>query len=122
MDGKTLGKASRVLCTNFHHMGKYHSQQMKAMWECQLAGIHELKTQVIQALWDGRVDLSSRQHLLGTVQQCGGRLENQNLLNGQQGEASRGGLHREQEGDSQSSLKNEERNIGQVGDIIRLGH
>ena len=66
-DGKTLGKASQVLCNNFRHMGEYHSKQMKAMRECQLAGIHELKTQVIQALLDWRVDLSSRQHLLGTV-------------------------------------------------------
>ena len=66
-DGKTLGKASRVLCADFCHMGEYHSQQMKAMWEHQLAGISELKTQVIQALSDWRVDLSSRQCLLGTV-------------------------------------------------------
>ena len=66
-DGKTLTKASRVLCTNFCHMGKYHSQQMKAMWEHQLTGICELKTQVIQALSDWRVDLSSHQCLLGTV-------------------------------------------------------
>ena len=66
-DGKTLTKASWVLCTDFHHMGKYHSQQMKTMWECQLAGVCELKTQVIQALSDWRVDLSSSQHLLGTV-------------------------------------------------------
>ena len=40
---------------------------MKAMRECQLAGIHELKAQVIQALSDWRVNLSSHQHLLGTV-------------------------------------------------------
>ena len=48
-------------------MGEYHSQQMKAMQERQLAGIHELKTQVIQAISDWRVNLSSHQHLLGTV-------------------------------------------------------
>ena len=66
-DGKTLGKAPRVLCNDFRHMGEYHSKQMKAMWECQLVGIHKLKAQVIQALSDWRVDLSSRQHLLGTV-------------------------------------------------------
>ena len=30
-DGKTLGKASQVLCSNFHHMGEYHAKQMKAM-------------------------------------------------------------------------------------------
>ena len=42
-DGKTLGKASRVLCNNFRHMGEYHSKQMKVMQECQLAGVHELK-------------------------------------------------------------------------------
>ena len=30
-DGKTLGKASRVLCNNFHHIGEFHSKQMKAM-------------------------------------------------------------------------------------------
>ena len=64
---KTLTKASQVLCTNFHHMGEYHSQQMKTMRECQLAGIHELKAQVIQALSDWRVDLSSCQQLLDTV-------------------------------------------------------
>ena len=58
-DGKTLTKASRVLCTNFRHMGKYHSQQMKSTRECQLAGVHQLKTQVIQALSDWRVNLSS---------------------------------------------------------------
>ena len=46
-DGETLGKASRVLCNDFHHMGEYHSKQMKAMRECQLAGTHELKAQVI---------------------------------------------------------------------------
>ena len=40
---------------------------MKAMQECQLAGVCELKAQVIQALSDWRVDLSTRQHLLGTV-------------------------------------------------------
>ena len=66
-DGKTLGKASRVLCNDFHHMGKYHPKQMKAMQECQLMGICKLKAQVIQALSDWRVNLSSRQHLLGTV-------------------------------------------------------
>ena len=66
-DGKTLGKASQVLCNDFRHMGKYHSKQMKAMRECQLAGICDLKAQVTQALWDWRVDLSSRQLLLGTV-------------------------------------------------------
>ena len=66
-DGKTLTKASWVLCTDFHHMGKYHSQQMKTMRECQLSGVHELKTQVIQALSDWRVDLSSHQWLLGMV-------------------------------------------------------
>ena len=48
-------------------MGEYHSQQMKTMRECQLAGVRELNAQVIQALSDCRVDLSSRQHLLGTV-------------------------------------------------------
>ena len=48
-------------------MGEYHSKQMKAMWECQLVGIHELKAQVIQALLDWRVNLSSHQHLLGTM-------------------------------------------------------
>ena len=62
-DGKTLGKASRVLCNDFHHMGKFHSKQMKAMQECQLVGIHDLKAQVTQAL----SDRSSCQHLLGTV-------------------------------------------------------
>ena len=56
-----------VLCTDFRHMGEYHSQQMKAMWEHQLIGICKLKTQVIQALSDWRVNLSSHQHLLGTV-------------------------------------------------------
>ena len=66
-DGKTLGKASQVLCNNFHDMGEYHSKQMKAMWECQLAGIRKLKAQVIQALSDWRVNLSSHQCLLGTV-------------------------------------------------------
>ena len=66
-DGKTLGKASWVLCNDFCHMGEYHSKQMKALRECQLAGIHELKVQVIQALSDWRVNLRSRQHLLGTV-------------------------------------------------------
>ena len=66
-DGKTLGKASLVLCNDFHHIGEYHSKQMKAMWECQLAGVNKLKTQVIQALLDWRVNLSSRQCLLGTV-------------------------------------------------------
>ena len=30
-DGKTLGKASGVLCNNFHHIGEFHSKQMKAM-------------------------------------------------------------------------------------------
>ena len=40
---------------------------MKAMRECQLAGICDLKAQVTQALSDWRVDLSSHQHLLGTV-------------------------------------------------------
>ena len=67
VDGKTLGKASRVLCNNFRHMGKYHAKQMKAMRECQLAGVHSLKAQVTQALSDWRVDLSSRQLLLGMV-------------------------------------------------------
>ena len=66
-DGKTLGKASRVLCNGFHHMGKFHSKQMKAMQECQLVGIRNLKAQVTQALSDWRVDLSSCQHLLGMV-------------------------------------------------------
>ena len=40
---------------------------MKAMRECQLAGIWDLKAQVTQALLDWRVNLSSRQHLLGMV-------------------------------------------------------
>ena len=66
-DGKTLGKASRVLCNDFRHMGEYHSKQMKAMQECQLAGICDLKAQVTQALSDWRVDLSSHQLLLGMV-------------------------------------------------------
>ena len=66
-DGKTLGKASRVLCNDFRHMGEYHSKQMKAMRECQLAGVCDLKAQVTQALSDWRVDLSSHQLLLGTV-------------------------------------------------------
>ena len=66
-DGKTLGNASWVLCNGFHHMGEYHSKQMKAMQECQLVGIHELKAQVIQALSDLRVDMSSCKCLLGTV-------------------------------------------------------
>ena len=66
-DGKTLTKASWVLCTDFCHMGKDHSQQMKAMREHQLQGIHDLKTQVVQALSDWRVDLSSSQCLLGMV-------------------------------------------------------
>ena len=66
-DGKTLGKASRVLCNDFCHMGEYHSKQMKAMPECQLVGICELKAQVTQALSDWRVDLSLRQLLLGMV-------------------------------------------------------
>ena len=35
--------------------------------ECQLAGVLALRTQVIQALLDWRVDLSSQQWLLGTV-------------------------------------------------------
>ena len=56
-----------MLCNDFHHMGEYHSKQMKAMLECQLAGVCELKAQVIQVLSDWRVDLSSRQHLPGTV-------------------------------------------------------
>ena len=67
IDGKTLGKAFRVLCNDFRHMGEYHAKQMKAMQECQLAGVHSLKAQVTQALLDWRVDLSSRQLLLGTV-------------------------------------------------------
>ena len=67
IDGKTLGKASLVLCNDFRHMGEYHAKQMKAMRECQLAGVHSLKAQVTQALLDWRVDLSSRQLLLGTV-------------------------------------------------------
>ena len=37
------------------------------MRECQLAGIWDLKAQVTQALSDWRVNLSSRQHLLGMV-------------------------------------------------------
>ena len=48
-------------------MGEYHSQQMKTMQEHQLAGVLKLKTQVIQALSDWRVNLSSHQRLLGTV-------------------------------------------------------
>ena len=48
-------------------MGEYHAKQMKAMRECQLAGVHSLKAQVTQALSDWRVDLSSRQLLLGMV-------------------------------------------------------
>ena len=66
-DGKTLGKASQGLCNNFHHMGEYHSKQMKAMRECQLAGVCDLKAQVTQALSDWREDLSSHQLLLGMV-------------------------------------------------------
>ena len=66
-DGKTLGKASQVLCNNFHHMGKFHSKQMKAMQECQLVDVCDLKAQVTQAVSDWRVDLSSCQHLLGMV-------------------------------------------------------
>ena len=31
VDGKTLGKASLVLCNDFRHMGEYHARQMKAM-------------------------------------------------------------------------------------------
>ena len=56
-----------MLCNDFRHMGKYHSKQMKAMRECQLAGICDLKAQVTQALSDWRVDLSSCQLLLGMV-------------------------------------------------------
>ena len=67
IDGKTLGKASRVLCNDFRHMGKYHAKQIKAMRECQLVGVHSLKAQVTQALSDWRVDLSSHQLLLGMV-------------------------------------------------------
>ena len=67
VDGKTLGKASRVLCNDFCHMGEYHAKQMKAMQECQLVGVHSLKAQVTQVLLDWRVDLSSRQLLLGMV-------------------------------------------------------
>ena len=67
VDGKTLGKASRVLCNDFHQMGEYHARQMKAMRECQLVGVHSLKGKVTQALSDWRVNLSSRQLLLGTV-------------------------------------------------------
>ena len=48
-------------------MGEYHARQMKVMQECQLAGVHNLKGKVTQALLDWRVDLSSRQLLLGTV-------------------------------------------------------
>ena len=40
---------------------------MEAVQECQLAGIYDLKAQVTQALSDWRVNLSSRQLLLGTV-------------------------------------------------------
>ena len=40
---------------------------MKAMRECQLAGVCDLKAQVTQALSDWRVDQSSHQHLLGMV-------------------------------------------------------
>ena len=40
---------------------------MKAMRECQLAGIRDLKAQVTRALSDWRIDLSSHQHLLGMV-------------------------------------------------------
>ena len=56
-----------MLCNDFRHMGEYHSKQMKAMQECQLVGICELKAQVIQALLDWRVNLSTRQCLLGMV-------------------------------------------------------
>ena len=66
-DGKTLGKASQVLCNDFRHMAEYHSKQMKAMQECQLVGIYDLKAQVTQALLDWRVNLSSCQLLLGMV-------------------------------------------------------
>ena len=101
-DGKTLGKASQVLCNNFRHMGEYHSKQMKAIQECQLAGIHKLKAQVIQALSDWRVKFSSASPghcaIHFSIEQCGGRPENQNLRDGQQGETSRSGLRGEQEG------------------------
>ena len=66
-DTKILTNASQVLCTDFCHMGEYYSKQWKALRECQLQGIHDLKTTVQKALSDWRVDLSSRQHLLGTV-------------------------------------------------------
>ena len=66
-DGKTLTKASQVLYTDFLHMGEYHSKQLKAMRECQLQGICDWKTQVVQALSDWRLDLSSHQCLLSTV-------------------------------------------------------
>ena len=66
-DGKTLTNTFWVLCTDFCHMGEYHSQQMKSMRDRQLAGVCALRTQVIQALSDWRVDLSSCQWLLGTV-------------------------------------------------------
>ena len=56
-----------MLCNDFHHMGEFHSKQMKAMQECQLAGVCNLKAQVTQALSDWKVDLSSRQCLLGMV-------------------------------------------------------
>ena len=67
IDGKTLGKPSQVLCNDFCHIGKHHAKQMKAMQESQLVGVHSLKAQVTQALSDWRVDLSSRQLLLGMV-------------------------------------------------------
>ena len=66
-DGKTLGKASRVLCNDFCHIGEFHSKQMKAMRECQLVGVCHLKAQVTQALLDWRVNLISYQCLLGMV-------------------------------------------------------
>ena len=60
-DAKTLAAASLMLCTDFRHIGNYYSKQWKAMRECQLQGIHGLKTTVQKALSDWMVDLNSQQ-------------------------------------------------------------
>ena len=49
-DAKTLSTASCVLCTNFHHMSDYDAKWWRAMRECQLQGVGNLKKSVKNTL------------------------------------------------------------------------
>ena len=107
---------------------RVHSKQMKAMQECQLAGIYDLKAQVTQALSDWRVDLSFHQLLLGTVPSTSLynsvvadlRTKTYEMANKvKQVEVA----YAEGKKSTLKALeKKEKRDIGQVGDTVRLGH